>query len=96
MQATGLRQRFGPKASVRDMARGIWVMVRKEACAKGVPPSALCGAPQAHRCPGCPASPDRFLLGLPHIRALYFLSTQDERSAQATLSLSWLRLWVVP
>ncbi len=79
MQATGLRGRFSAKASVRDMARKLWVLVRQEALAQGVPPSAICAAPQTHRCSGASAAGDRFLLGLPHIQALYLLSNQDER-----------------
>ncbi len=86
MQATGLKGRFSSKVSVRDMARKLWVLGRQAALAKGVPPCAICDAPQAHRCSGASAVADRFLLGLPHIQALYLLSSEKERYAQASLT----------
>ena len=77
MQATGWSKRFNIKASSRDMASQSWKKVIGAVEAAGFAPSALCAAPQAHRVGA--GGGNCYLLGLPHLKALYFVANLLER-----------------
>lgn len=79
MQATGWSKRFSIKASSRDMASQSWKKVIGAVEAAGYAPSALCAAPQAHRVGAGGGS--CYLLGLPHLKALFFAANPLERWA---------------
>ena len=77
MQATGWSKRFSIKASSRDMASQSWKKVMGAVEAAGFVPSAVCAAPQAHRVGA--GGGNCYLLGLPHLKALYFVANLLER-----------------
>ena len=79
VQATGWSKRFSIKASSRDMASQSWKKVTGAVEAAGYAPSALCAAPQAH-CVGAGGG-NCYLLGLPHLKALYIAADLLERWA---------------